>query len=288
MPADLANLEFSAGEMRRMGVAAVERLVTFLESLPSQPMRGDSGAEALCRHLRQPLPPSQGARFEDVLDRLFDEWIPRSFNCASPGYLAFIPGGGLYPAALADLIANGVNRFTGIWQAAPALVQLEANVLDWFREWMQFPATARGLLTTGGSMANFNAIVCARERWLGPRIRDGVLYTSTHAHHSVLKSAKLAGILADRVRAVDVGPDYRIDTTRLDAAVERDRLSGLVPFMVVSNAGTTNTGAVRSRRLGASARAVRCGTTWTAPMAPSSTPCPRCGRCWQACPTPTR
>jgi len=71
------------------------------------------------------------------------------FHDTRPGYLAYIPGGGLFPAALADLIADTTNRFTGIWHAAPALVQLEANVLDWFRTWMGFPPSTRGLLTTG-------------------------------------------------------------------------------------------------------------------------------------------
>ena len=119
---------------------------------------------------------------------------PRSsFTASSPGYLAFIPGGGIYPAALADFIADTTNRYTGVWQAAPALVQLEANALDWLRDWMEFPSEARGLFTSGGSMATFNAIVCARERYLGAEIRRGVLYTSDQAHHSVVKSAKLAG-----------------------------------------------------------------------------------------------
>ena len=94
---------------------------------------------------------------------------------SGPGYLAFIPGGGVFPAALADLITNTTNRFTGIWQAAPALVQLEANALDWLREWMDFPPETRGLFTTGGSMATWNAILCARERHLGAEIRRGVL-----------------------------------------------------------------------------------------------------------------
>lgn len=244
MAADIANLEFTPDEMRRMGEAVVRRVVSFLETLPAQPMRGDGDGPAACRALRAPTPPRAGVPFDPVLRELFDEWIPRSFNCASPGYLAFIPGGGLYPAALADFIADGVNRFTGIWQAAPALVQLEANVLDWFRDWMQFPPSARGLLTTGGSMANFNAIVCARERHLGPRLRDGVLYTSTQAHHSVRKSAKLAGILPDRVRDIAADAEFRMDVEELGAAIRRDRADGLVPFMVVSSAGTTNTGAV--------------------------------------------
>jgi aromatic-L-amino-acid decarboxylase len=58
-------------------------------------------------------------------------------------------------------------------------VQLEANVLEWLRDWMQFPATTRGLFTTGGSMAMFNAIACARERHLGHDIRAGTLYVTS-------------------------------------------------------------------------------------------------------------
>ena len=76
------------------------------------------------------------------------------------------------------LVSNTTNRFTGTRFGAPALVQLESNVLDWFRDWMQFPETTRGIFTTGGSMANFNAILCARERHLGAELRGGVLYTS--------------------------------------------------------------------------------------------------------------
>jgi aromatic-L-amino-acid decarboxylase len=188
--------------------------------------------------------PERGVALEPLLDRLFGEWIPRSFTTVGPGYFAFIPGGGLYPAALADFIANTTNRFTGIWQAAPALVQLEANALDWLRDWMKFPTESRGLFTTGGSMANFNAIVCARERMLGADIRPGVLYTSDQVHHSVLKSAKLAGVMPDRVRAIASDDSYRLRVDDLSAAIAADRRAGLTPFIVVSSAGTTNTGAV--------------------------------------------
>src|SRR3954467_4025368 len=109
---------------------------------------------------------------------------------------------------------------------------------------MGFPPEARGLFTTGGAMATFNAIVCARERYLGAEIRRGVLYTSDQAHHSVLKSAKLAGIMPDRVRPIVSDVRFRMRLDRLSEAVAADRLAGLAPFAVVSSAGTTNTGAV--------------------------------------------
>ena len=154
MSTDLANLEFTADEMRRMGHATIERLVDHVLSLETQPARGDVAAADLCRRLREPAP-ERGVAYEPLLDRLLAEWVPRSFTSSGPGYLAYVPGGGLYPAGLADLIAGVVNRYTGVRLAAPALVQLESNALDWLRDWMEFPARTRGLFTTGGSMANF-------------------------------------------------------------------------------------------------------------------------------------
>lgn len=240
---DLASLELTADQMQRMGEETLARIVAHLASLDTQPARGDVHAEALCLSLREPAP-DDGADLASLLDPLFDEWIPRSFTTPSPGYLAFIPGGGLYPAAIADFISAATNRYTGVWMAAPVLVQLEANVLDWFRGWMDFPETTRGLLTTGGSMAGFNAILCARERYLGDDIRSGVLYTSTHAHHSIEKAARLAGIRHDRIRLIPVDADFRMRVDRLAETMRADRASGLRPFIVASSAGTTNTGAV--------------------------------------------
>ena len=242
-PDDPADLEFSADDMRRMSRAVTDRAIDHIANLPAQPACGDVGVDDVARRLREPAPEDPSS-LDPLLDALFDEWIPRSFTAPGPGYLAYIPGGGLFPAALADFIADTTNRYTGVWQAAPLLVQLEANALEWLRDWMDFPNTTRGLFTTGGSMANFNAILCARERHLGTDIRRGVMYTSTQVHHSVAKSARLAGVFEDRVRTVAVDEEFRMREDALAEAIRRDRADGLTPFLVVSSAGTTNTGAV--------------------------------------------
>ena len=243
-PEDLANLDLSPARMQAMGEAVLARIVAHLSALDTAPSCGDfDGIEALCRSLRE-APPETGTDLSDLLDPLFQEWIPRSFGTPGPGYLAYIPGGGVYPAALASFIADAVNRYTGIWQAAPALVQLEANTLDWLRQWMQFPDSARGLYTPGGSMAMFNAIAAAREQRLGTDIRAGTLYVSSQAHHCITKAARLAGIAHDRVRSIAVDSHWRMRVDKLEAAIAADRAAGLKPFMVFSTAGTTNTGAV--------------------------------------------
>ena len=240
---DPAHLDYSADEMRAMLDAVSTRVVEHLAALPSQPSCGNTDVDALCDALREAAP-DQPQALAPLLDALFHDLIPRSYNTAGPGYLAFIPGGGLFPAALADLIADTTNRYTGVRFAAPALVQLEANVLDWLRDWMQFPETTKGLLTTGGSMANFNAIVCARESRLGADLRRGVMYVSSQSHHSVTRAARLAGIMPDRVRVIAVDEAFRMRVDSLASAVAADRRAGLTPFAVISSAGTTNTGAV--------------------------------------------
>src|SRR5205085_6715143 len=159
-------LEPDADEMRRLIEEVARRIVAHIESLPSQPAANVEGAVEFARGLIEPLP-KRGESFEKLLDFLFHEAIPRSFNTPGPGYLAYIPGGGIFPAAVADFIATAVNRYVGVFAAAPALAQLEANVIRWFCEIAGYGKRSGGVLTTGGSMANFIALATARRAQLG-------------------------------------------------------------------------------------------------------------------------
>jgi aromatic-L-amino-acid decarboxylase len=145
---------------------------------------------------------------------------------------------------VADLIANSINRYVGVWMAAPALAQLEVNVLRWFADMIGYPREAKGLLTTGGSMANFTALVTARRNRLPENFLSGTLYASDQVHHSVIKAALMAGFPAHNVREVAVDAGFRIRLDALRERIDEDRRKGLSPFLLVASAGTTNTGAV--------------------------------------------
>ena len=236
-------LEPSAVEMRRLVDQAMERIVAHVTSLPDQPAHHLDGAEDLARSLREPLP-ERGSAYEELLDFLFDQAIPVSFNTAGPGYLAYIPGGGVFHAAVADFIAAAANRYVGVWLAAPALAELEMTVVRWFCEVVGLPPTSGGILTSGGSLANFSAIVAARHERLGEQFADGRLYVSDQVHHSVDKAALLAGFPRDAVRVLPSDDRFRLRIDSLEEAIAADRAAGRRPFLVVGSAGTTNTGAV--------------------------------------------
>ena len=155
-------LEPDANEMRRLVDEAMRRIVPHIESLPSQPSVNVDGADEYARTLIEPLP-RRGESYEALLDFLFREAIPRSFTAAGPGYLAYVPGGGIYHAAVADYIADAVNRYVGVCAAAPVLAQLEANVVRWFCEIVGYGRGSGGVLTTGATTANFTALAAARQ-----------------------------------------------------------------------------------------------------------------------------
>src|SRR5204862_6410493 len=125
----------------------------------------------------------------DGARKLIGRAAEASVTTPGPGYLAYIPGGGIQAAAIADLVAGHVNRFTGLAAAAPALARLENDVLAWLCREFGMTASARGLLTSGGSLANFSGVCCARESRLGEGfdLRRATAYTSSQAHHSIAK-----------------------------------------------------------------------------------------------------
>ena len=100
------------------------------------------------------------------------------------------------------------------------------------------------MLTTGGSLANFTAVVTARRARLPENFLDGVMYCSDQTHHSVNKAANLAGFSKRNIHILPSDEKFRIVPEALEAQILEDHAAGLQPFMVVASAGTTNTGSI--------------------------------------------
>jgi aromatic-L-amino-acid decarboxylase len=233
----------SPEQMRAMGQAVLDALIAWIGGLDDAPAANTEQALAVAERLRRS--PSEEGRAD--LGALLDEALEASrhtFEYSGPGYLAYIPGGGLFTAALAEFLAQGLNRYVGLWQPSPAVVQLEENVTRWLCSLFEFPEGSQGLLTTGGSMANLSAVVTARHVRLGEDFLDGVYYVTDQTHASVTKAATIAGFGRRNVRIVATDDQLRMDPDALAAQIAEDRAAGLRPFLIAGAAGTTNTGAV--------------------------------------------
>lgn len=86
-----------------------------IDGLPEAHARGILGheANAIADKVSVAIPeaPLAGGlpRIIDILDKA----TQASLTTAGPGYLAYVPGGGLYTSALADFVAGCLNRYTG-------------------------------------------------------------------------------------------------------------------------------------------------------------------------------
>jgi len=92
-------------------------------------------------------------------------------------------------------------------------------------------------------MANLAVIAAARQarNSSSGRLR---IYASSETHFSIAKAAVLLGIGRENVRNIEVDARFRIRVDDLVAKITADLGAGNVPFCVVANAGTVNTGTV--------------------------------------------
>ncbi|GHH72548.1 L-2,4-diaminobutyrate decarboxylase [Streptomyces sulfonofaciens] len=239
-------LEPDRAAMAELGGLVLDRLIDRIERLPSRPASDPGGPAAAADLVSAFLapPPARSGDPKALLARL-DAAADCAVETAGPGHMAHVPGGGLFTAALAEFYTLAVNRFGGLASVAPALAALEESVLRWIAgEVCGLPPGSGGLLTSGGSLATFSAVVAARHDRLGEDIAAGTVYTTAFAHHSVAKAARLAGIRQDHVRTVPHTADLRMDPDAAAAMIGEDRRAGLRPFLLVATAGTTDTGTV--------------------------------------------
>ncbi len=235
------SLEPDAAALRDRVEQLLAHLLPWLDRMERAPVAQLKGARKLARRLEGDWP-DEGRPFGDLLKALAPG-LDRSLQTTSPGYLGYIPGGGLPDAALAELYVGLTNRYTTLSMAAPTFAVLEQEVIRWFCGLVGYDDDAGGVLLSGGSLANLVGVCTARDA-RAPRHAHARIYCSDQAHHSVRKAAHVAGFPDDAVVTVPTDAAFRTDPVALAARMDADRAAGLDPFLVVGNAGSTAVGAV--------------------------------------------
>ncbi|UCC30090.1 MAG: aspartate aminotransferase family protein [Phycisphaerales bacterium] len=218
---------------------SAERFLAGLDDLPAfgrEEGPGDPPADLGVVEYATPL--------QDVLRTYERQVLGVHINPASPRFFGYIPGGGLYPAALGDYLAAVTNRYSGIFFAAPGAARIEDALVQWIAHVLGYPRTSGGTLTSGGSLANLAAVVTAREEVPFEQRGRAVVYMTGQVHHSMHKALRIAGMGGAVFREVSVDRQFRMDPEALAGQVESDRAEGLLPWLLVSSAGTTNTGCI--------------------------------------------
>jgi glutamate/tyrosine decarboxylase-like PLP-dependent enzyme len=251
-PQDSLNLdprtETEWEAFRQAGYRILDATLARHRELRSQPCWAPPSAEA--RATFQEPAPTEGLGLEAVLAKAEQGILSCPTGNLHPRFWGWVLGAGNLPGMLGQWLAASMNANVFAGDQGP--VHLEQQVLGWFKDWFEFPAGASGILTGGGSMANFLALAVARH-WAtqgavkaeGPRAAIGLrIYASDATHNSILKGAQFLGLGGEGVHRVATDPQGRIDLEALAQAVVRDREAGLRPFCLVANAGTVGVGAL--------------------------------------------
>ncbi len=204
------------------------------------------------RSLNAAQQPVDGCSIETLFEELDTVVVPNSTHTAHPRFLPYVQPSpnGISPCA--EAVTSALNQNCNLWTLSPAANAIEQTVVRWFTELFGLGATAGGLITGGGSIANLIGLTAARDRFLGASARtEGLqgrsspltMYASDETHSSIDKAVSALGLGTNNLRHVPCDGGFRLRLDLLAEAVARDRATGSSPFCVVANGGSVTTGA---------------------------------------------
>lgn len=245
------SLDIENSEMRELAAYTVALVTDYFANLPELPVFPKTSAGELTEALGSSLP-IEGDNLERVIDNC-RTIIAASRHNGHPRFFGYVASPATPMGAFADVIASALNQNVTSWRSAPAATEVERTVVRWLALLVGYPEDAGGLLTSGGSMANLNALFIAhRAKSPGEASLRGLwnagppmtIYVSDQVHLSIPKAADIMGLGREQVRIVETDEHFRVDVRRLRERIESDAQNGLQPFCIVASAGTVNTGAI--------------------------------------------
>ncbi len=195
---------------------------------------------------------AQGQPLDELLRWTVERMEHGIVQMANPRYFGLFNPGPTFPAQCADRIAALFNPQLASSASSPMPVALEGHVIRAVARRAGLPDATTGHFATGGSEANYTALICALGAAHPDYAADGVrafsgpvkFYTSRECHIAWLKIAHQAGVGRHALRLIATDGRGRMDPEALARAIAEDRADGAVPVMVVATAGTTGGGMI--------------------------------------------
>lgn len=253
---DLPSGELPPEEFRRLGYRVVDMMTEYYQSIDERPVLPEvTAAQSAALFSSDRL-----TRTGESPDAILADWelrvLPNLSIIGSPRHFVYVNGSGTMLGALAEALAASVNTNVCAWKLGPAATEIERLSVRWLAELLGYPTDCGGLFVSGGTMANFTAILTALRNTadfdttaegLQSAARKGrlLMYMSDHEGHvSVTRVADMLNLGRNALRLVPSRDDFTLDPTALRAMLDEDIARGDRPFCVVAQLGSVNVGAV--------------------------------------------
>ena len=247
--------DIDLGEFRHVGYEVIDAIADYHASLTHRRVLPNVTPEEVATRFTDRLS-EEGESAEVLLADWRERVVPLLTASGSPRHFAYVNGSGAMIGILAEALAACTNTNAGAWKLGPAATEIERQCLRWIADFIGYPADTGGIMVSGGTMANFTALLTAlrhvapynsTEDGLQDAARSGrfLVYTADHEGHvSITRVADMLNLGRNAVRFVPSKPDFTMDVDELDRMLAADRARGDLPFCVVAQLGSVNVGAV--------------------------------------------
>jgi len=164
----------------------------------------------------------------------FDKFLERSkkhFPFFHPRYAAQMAKDPAIPTILGYLTFMLSNPNNHAYEGGPVTTEMEMEVVDLLLKMVGYKI-GWGHLTSGGSLANMEALWAARDYY-----KKGTVYFSEVSHYSWKRICKILNI--DSFKEISVDKNFRMDCNKLEEELKRNEA-----MMVMANLGSTGTGSI--------------------------------------------
>src|SRR5215216_2885020 len=204
-----SSLDVTDDALQEISTQATKLVLEYLTSIASRPVRAENQAGKTTQSIEAELS-AEGL----PLDQLLAECrtiMDLSRHNGHPRFFGYVASPSTPIGAYADLIASALNANITCWRSGPAGTEIERMVVRWLGSLIGYDTNAKGLLTSGGSMANMIALLIASRRKSGAEMtRRGLwnagppmtVYASEEVHMSVAKATDILGFGRDQVRVI--------------------------------------------------------------------------------------
>ena len=226
-------------------------LIDYYVSPDKDPVLRYATPEEVAASLKQEHPPKEGLGLAAALKLFMDKVLHHSVKTWHPTFFNQMSAGASFLAVLGDTLSSMINGTLSTFEASPAATVVERTVSRWMAGLLGMKPGSEGIFLPGSSLANFLALVIARNTRLNPEMaskglqgipEQGAVLCSQASHYSVSNAVNLLGLGSDRLFKVETNSRNEMIAENVVEQLERARSQGLKPFAIVVTLGVTVTG----------------------------------------------
>jgi len=244
-PDPIPSFDFSQEDFQRVGARVLAAMWEAIQKGQEAPIITSTRGDEVRALMDEPLP-RKGIAVDEIITTWSTAVLPHCRQNGHPRFFGYVVTSPDPIGIFADAMASAMNQGLTAWRSAPGATEVERLVLRWLDELVGFSGVGSGILTSGGSSANFHALACAVHKAdaAGAARHQQTIYMSREAHVSMRKAGRVLGIPDAQIRLIPVDERRRLRLDLLVAQLDQDRQAGLVPSAVCASAGGANTGAI--------------------------------------------